>query len=112
MLGEFLEQNCPDVSVQVVVKSQEDWPDYIDSVSLQILMENCKKYIVCALSEISKTQKVITVISDHFYRFVALMDSMKGTVHLCTLWRASKSAMAPTSSSMCDSATAAPTCRC
>lgn len=33
MLGEFLEENCPDVSVKVVVKSNEDWPDYIDSVS-------------------------------------------------------------------------------
>ena len=39
------------------------------------------------------------------------MDSMKGTAHSCTLWRASKSGMALTSSSMCDSATAAPTCR-
>ena len=33
MLGEFLEKNAPDVSVQVVVKSNEDWGDYIDSVS-------------------------------------------------------------------------------
>ena len=33
MLGEFLQENCPDVSVQVVVKSNEDWPDFIDSVS-------------------------------------------------------------------------------
>ena len=33
MLGEFLEENCPDVTVQVVVKSNEDWADYIDSVS-------------------------------------------------------------------------------
>jgi len=32
MLGEFLEENCPDVSVQVVIKSNEDWADYIDSV--------------------------------------------------------------------------------
>jgi len=33
MLGEFLEENSPDVSVQVVIKSNEDWQDYIDSVS-------------------------------------------------------------------------------
>ena len=33
MLGEFLEDNSPDVSVQVVVKSNEDWGEYIDSVS-------------------------------------------------------------------------------
>ena len=33
MLGEYLEENCPDVSVQVVVKSNEDWGEYIDSVS-------------------------------------------------------------------------------
>ena len=33
LLGEFLEENCPDVSVQVVVKSNEDWPEFIDSVS-------------------------------------------------------------------------------
>jgi len=32
MLGEFLEENSPDVSVQVVIKSNEDWQDYIDSV--------------------------------------------------------------------------------
>ena len=36
MLGEFLEENCPDVSVQVVIKSNEDWTDYIDSVSMAI----------------------------------------------------------------------------
>ena len=36
MLGEFLEENCPDVSVQVVVKSNEDWGEYIDSVSIMI----------------------------------------------------------------------------
>ena len=34
MLGEFLEENCPDVTVQIVVKSNEDWADYIDSVSV------------------------------------------------------------------------------
>lgn len=33
MLGEFLEENCPDVSVQVVIKSNEDWGEYIDAVS-------------------------------------------------------------------------------
>mmetsp|Transcript_34344 Transcript_34344/g.42396 ORF Transcript_34344/g.42396 Transcript_34344/m.42396 type:complete len:213 (-) Transcript_34344:1407-2045(-) len=32
MLGEFLEENCPDVTVQVVIKSNEDWGEYIDSV--------------------------------------------------------------------------------
>ena len=36
MLGEFLEQNCPDVSVQVVIKSNEEWGEYIDSVSHKI----------------------------------------------------------------------------
>ena len=34
MLGEFLEKNAPDVSVQVVVKSNEDWGEYIDAVSV------------------------------------------------------------------------------
>ena len=34
MLGEFLSQNCPDVSVQVVIKSNEDWGEYIDAVSI------------------------------------------------------------------------------
>ena len=38
MLGEFLEENCPDVSVQVVIKSNEDWTDYIDSVSRSLLL--------------------------------------------------------------------------
>jgi len=32
MLGQFLEENCPDVSVQVVIKSNEDWGEYIDAV--------------------------------------------------------------------------------
>lgn len=31
-MGEFLEENCPDVSVQVIIKSAEDWGDYIDGV--------------------------------------------------------------------------------
>ena len=29
-------QNCPDVTVEVVIKSNEDWPEYIDSVSIKI----------------------------------------------------------------------------
>ena len=33
MLGELLEQNCPDVTVKVVIKSNEDWGEYIDAVS-------------------------------------------------------------------------------
>ena len=33
MLGEFLEENCPDVTVKVVIKSNEDWTEFIDSVS-------------------------------------------------------------------------------
>ena len=33
MLGEFLANNAPDVTVQIVVKSKEDWDEYIDSVS-------------------------------------------------------------------------------
>lgn len=39
MLGEYLEHNCPDVSVQVVVKSSEDWGEYIDSVSETIMLD-------------------------------------------------------------------------
>ena len=34
MLGEFLEENCPDVTVKVVIKSNTDWGEYIDSVSI------------------------------------------------------------------------------
>ena len=34
MLGEFLEENCPDVTVQVVIKSNEDWGEYIDAVRI------------------------------------------------------------------------------
>lgn len=37
MLGEFLEENCPDVSVQVIIKSAEDWGDYIDGVSAIVI---------------------------------------------------------------------------
>ena len=33
MLGEFIQNNAPDVTVQIVVKSKEDWDDYIDAVS-------------------------------------------------------------------------------
>ncbi len=42
MLGEILEKNAPDVTVQVVVKSNEDWGDYIDAVSTypQLLVAN------------------------------------------------------------------------
>ena len=36
MLGEFIERNAPDVSVQLVIKSKEDWDDYLDAVSCSI----------------------------------------------------------------------------
>jgi len=31
MLGEFLEENCPDVSVKFVIKHEKEWHDFIDS---------------------------------------------------------------------------------
>jgi hypothetical protein len=34
MLGEFMEQNCPDVSVKVVIKHNSDWNEFIDAVSI------------------------------------------------------------------------------
>ena len=36
MLGEFLEKNCPDVSVKIVIKHTADWTEFIDSVSLTL----------------------------------------------------------------------------
>ena len=33
MLGEFLEENCPDVAVKIVIKHQSEWPEFLDSVS-------------------------------------------------------------------------------
>ena len=47
MLGEFLEQNCPDVSVQVVIKSKDDWEEYIDSVSedFKFLTDQLNQYV-------------------------------------------------------------------
>ena len=35
MLGEFLEKNAPDVTVKVIIKSQEDWGDFLDTVSFR-----------------------------------------------------------------------------
>jgi hypothetical protein len=32
MLGEFLEKNTPDVSVQYVIKDRSEWSEFIDSV--------------------------------------------------------------------------------
>ena len=37
MLGEFLEENCPDVTVKVVIKSNDDWGEFLDSVSNHLL---------------------------------------------------------------------------
>jgi len=31
MLGEFLEQNCPDVSVKTVIKHSTEWNEFVDS---------------------------------------------------------------------------------
>jgi len=31
MLGEFLEKNCPDVSVKIVIKHTSEWTEFIDS---------------------------------------------------------------------------------
>jgi len=74
MLGEFLHENSPDVSVQVVIKSNEDWGEYIDSVG-----DNFKFLTV-----------LLTFLRCfHDYRSVALMASTAGPAHSCTPWRAS-----------------------
>ena len=36
-LGEFLAENCPDVTVETVIKPEEDWKDYINGVSVDDL---------------------------------------------------------------------------
>ena len=33
-LGEFLEKNCPSVSVKYVIKHKTEWADFLDAVSL------------------------------------------------------------------------------
>lgn len=31
-MGEFLEKNCPDVSVKTIIKHQSEWNEFLDSV--------------------------------------------------------------------------------
>ena len=65
MLGEFLEQNCPDVTVQVVIKSNEDWGEYIDSVSSKIFRFEFLKtivYLICGF--LNRFAELMGFISD------------------------------------------------
>ena len=71
MLGEFLEQNCPDVTVQVVIKSNEDWGEYIDSVSSKIHR-----------FEFLKT--IVELICGFLNRFAELMVSTRDLALSCT----------------------------
>lgn len=32
ILGEFLEKNCPDVSVQIIVKDENEWETFVDGL--------------------------------------------------------------------------------
>ena len=32
-LGEFLEKNCPGVSVKLVIKHKSEWAEFLDAVS-------------------------------------------------------------------------------
>ena len=33
LLGEFLAKNMPDVTIEMVIKSDQDWPKYVNAVS-------------------------------------------------------------------------------
>jgi hypothetical protein len=49
MLGEFLEKNCPDVSVRTIVKHQSEWKPFVDSVSITVfdvtvVFQVCRSY--------------------------------------------------------------------
>jgi len=37
-LGEFLEKNCPSVSVKYVIKHKTEWAEFLDAVSLDYFM--------------------------------------------------------------------------
>jgi len=39
-LGEFLESNCPDVSVKTVIKDHSEWDEFVDSVCRSYGFEN------------------------------------------------------------------------
>ena len=94
MLGEFLEQNCPEVSVQVVVKSNEDWGEYIDAVSIRskkYAARNPKSNDSCS----NRRLLIFFVI-----RCVALMVSMRGLALSFILWKVSSSETAQISLSM------------
>ena len=71
MLGEYLEENCPDVTVQVVIKSNEDWGEYIDAVRifLSVVTETVTFRILCD-------------------RFVAHTASTSAPAHSSTLCKA------------------------
>jgi hypothetical protein len=48
MLGEFLEKNCPDVSVKVIIKHQTEWGEFLDSVRNNKC--NCFRFVVLMAS--------------------------------------------------------------
>ena len=96
MLGEFLEQNCPDVTVQVVIKSNEDWGEYIDSVSSKIFeFLMAPGYLICGF----------------FDRYVEHMDSTNDPALSSTRLRVSALATALSSRSTSETTTIGPLCR-
>jgi len=40
ILGEFLEANCPDISVKVCIKDSSEWTEFADSVCRSYGFEN------------------------------------------------------------------------
>ena len=46
-MGEFLEKNCPSVSVKYVIKHKSEWAEFLDAVSLNycnIAFQTCRSY--------------------------------------------------------------------
>lgn len=91
MLGEYLEENCPDVTVKVVIKSNEDWGEYIDSVSVYSSHPN--GYINVDIDD---------------DRSVELTVSTSAPARSSTPWKVSRSAMELTLSSTSVQTTVAP----
>ena len=69
-------QNCPDVTVEVVIKSNEDWPEYIDSVSIKI--QRGFEFLTT----------IVYLICGFFYRFAEHMASTNDLALSSTLSKA------------------------
>ena len=78
-LGDFLEKNCPGVSVKLVIKHKSEWSEFLDATcrSYGFSKRSCPLIYTIEGTLIGDAQKFVEHVKEKYARAIALTKDMQ-----------------------------------